>query len=373
MATTHHVQIDGLKPLSEQPGRGHNRWHEEIEPLVEVEPGDTVILETFDALDNQLKPGAVDSDVGNVDLNFVHPLTGPVYIKGAEPGDLLEIRLHDIDCDPWENWGFTCQVPGFGFLADLFTEPYIVNWHLVGNRYAESPQLPGVRIPCNPFPGIAGIAPSRELREATTRREQALIDAGGTALPPDPTSAIPSSVGADALRTIPPRETGGNIDIKQLTPGSSLFLPVHAEGALFSSGDVHFAQGDCEACGTAIEIRSALHLEFHVYKGEAKRKNITFPQFMHTDYFAGPELAVPRRFYATTGMPVHPDGTNESGDLTLAARNALLSMIDHLEGRGYSRQQAYTICSVAVDLRVSQVVDVPNFIVSALLPLDIFV
>ncbi len=374
MVRYHHVTVDAHQPLSEQSDRGHNRWHEAITPIAEVDPGDTVSIETLDAIDGQLAPGSTHEDVASVDLNRVHPLTGPITVNGAEPGDLLEIKLLDIEADPWDNWGFTAQVPNFGFLSDLFPDPYLVNWELLDDYYAESLQIPGVRIPYSPFAGIMGLAPSTSLRETTTAREQALIDQGGTCLPPDVTGAIPGGeIGSQGLRTIPPRETGGNIDIKQLTPGSSLFLPVHQPGALFSTGDVHYAQGDCEACGTAIEMRSVVHLRFRVHKGVAESRNIRFPQFSHDDYFSSSEMAVPRRFYATTGMPIHPDGRNDGENLTLAARNALISMIDHLETRGYDRQQAYAICSVAVDLKVSQVVDVPNFIVSAILPLDIFI
>ena len=147
---------------------------------------------------------------------------------------------------------------------------------------------------------------------------------------------------------------------------------VYADGALFSTGDVHFAMGDCEACGTGIEMRSRVHVSFKLHKGEATRRNIRALQFFRDTYFNEPELAAPKRFYATTGYSVTEDDENRAEDLTLAARNALLAMIDYLGTRGYDRQQAYAICSVAVDLRVSQVVDVPNFIVSALLPLDIF-
>jgi formamidase len=373
MAASHHIAVDAYKPLSAQPDRGHNRWHEAIPPIAEVEPGDTVSVETLDALDGQLTPDSTSQDVLNVDLSVVHPLTGPISVKGAEPGDLLEVKLLAVETDPWENWGFTAEVPGFGFLRDLFPDPYLAHWHLVDDYYAESDQIPGIRIPYSPFPGIVGLAPSTNLRDLTTKREQDLIDIGGVCLPPDPTGAIPEgTIANEGLRTIPPRETGGNIDIKQLTPGSSLFLPVHASGGLVSVGDVHYAQGDCEACGTAIEIRSVLHLRFKVHKGIAESRNIRFPQFSHSDYFTGTEVGMPRRFYATTGMPIYPDGRNEGEDLSLSARNALISMIDHLETRGYDRQQAYAICSVAVDLKVSQVVDVPNLIVSAILPLDIF-
>jgi formamidase len=320
---THRVSIDPHKPLSEQAEKGHNRWHEDIAPVIEIDEGDTVSIETLDAIDGQLTPRSTSEDVADVDLSLVHPLTGPVYVKGAKPGDLLEIKLLAVEADPWENWGFTAEVPGFGFLRDLFPEPYLVHWNLVDGYYAESPQIPGVRVPCSPFPGIVGLAPSSELRRITTEREQGVIDAGGMCLPPDPTGAVPAGqIGQEALRTIPPRETGGNMDIKQLTPGSSLFLPVHAEGGLVSAGDVHFAQGDCEACGTAIEMRSVLHMRFKVHDGLAARRNIRTPQFMQSDYFAGTEIAVPRRFYATTGMPLTADGGNVSEDLTLAARNA---------------------------------------------------
>jgi formamidase len=150
-----------------------------------------------------------------------------------------------------------------------------------------------------------------------------------------------------------------------------MLLPVYAEGALVSTGDVHYAQGDCEACGTAIEIRSRATLRFQVRKGEAERRGIRDMQFYRDDYFASPELAAPRRFYATTGICVRKDGANESEDASLAARNALLNMIEYLGTRGFDRQQAYAICSCAVDLRISQTVDVPNFLVTALLPLDI--
>jgi formamidase len=374
MPQEHVVSIDPSKPLSEEPGTGHNRWHEAIEPVVEVDPGDTVVYETRDAFDGQLNRESTAEDVGNLDLSGVHPLTGPIFVKGAEPGDLLEVKLVAVEADPWEQWGYTVEVPGFGFLRDEFPEPYIVHWRLHGNEYAESEQLPGVRIRCNPHPGVLGLAPSAELRQRATEREGALAERGGFALLPDPGGAVPSdeAIAREGLRTIPPRETAGNIDIKQLSPGTTVLLPVYAEGGLVSTGDVHYAQGDCEACGTAIEVRTRVHLRFGIRKGEAERRGIQDLQFFRDDYFTPPELAAPRRFFATTGIGVHKDGTNESEDLSLSAKNALLNMIEHLETRGFDRQQAYALCSVAVDLRVSQVVDVPNLLVSALLPLDIF-
>src|SRR5215207_3443333 len=345
MPREHVLSVDPLKPLSEEPETGHNRWHEAIEPVLEVEQGDTVVFETRDAFDGQLNSQSTAEDVERLNLNVVHPMTGPVYVKGAEPGDLLEAHLLAVEADPWEQWGYTMEVPGFGFLRDEFPDPVIV-----------------------------GLAPSAELRQRVTEREAELAERGGFVLPPDPTDAVPADekIAQEGLRSLPPRETGGNLDIKQFSPGATLLLPVYVDGGLASISDVHYAQGDCEASGTAIEMRSRVHLRFQVQKGEAERRGIEYLQLFRDDYFLTPELAVPRRFYATTGIGVRKDGTNKSEDLNVAAKNALLNMIDHLKTRGYTPQQAYALCSAAVDLRISQTVDVPNPLVTALLPLDIF-
>ncbi|MBX6764210.1 MAG: acetamidase/formamidase family protein [Rubrobacteraceae bacterium] len=374
MPEEHVISIDPSKQLADEPHTGHNRWHEDLEPVVEVEPGDIVIYETRDAFDGQLNPASTAEDVGRLDLGPVHPLTGPVYVKGAEPGDLLEVKALAIEPDPWDQWGYTVEVPGFGFLRDEFTEPYIIHWRLNGTEYAESEQLPGVRLRYNPHLASLGLAPSAELRRTITEREAAVASRGGFALPPDPAGAVPGGrIAEEGLRTIPPREIAGNLDIKQLSPGVTVLIPVYREGALVSTGDIHYAQGDCEACGTGIEMRSRVHLRFFVHKGEAERRGIRDLRFYRDDYFTAPELAAPRRFYATTGIGVSRDGESTGEDITLAAKNALLNMIEHLGERGYDRQQAYALCSVAVDLRISQTVDVPNMLVSALLPLDIFV
>ena len=185
-------------------------------------------------------------------------------------------------------------------------------------------------------------------------------------MPTDPRLA------AEGLRTIPPREQAGNVDIKQLGQGAVLLIPVDTPGALFSAGDAHFAQGDCETCGTAIEMSSTLRVRFSLRKGEAAEKNIRDLRYTREDYYLPPEFAAPRKFFATTGISVTRDGVNHSEDITLAARNALLNMIDHLGERGWTRQQAYAICSVAVNLKISQLVNAPNMLVSAFLPEDIF-
>lgn len=368
---THHVRIDRTKTLAEEPSTGHNRWHEAIPPIVRVAPGDRVILETRDALDGQFTSSSTADDVARANLMPVHPLTGPVYVEGAEPGDLLEVRIEEIRPEPF---GFTAQVPGFGYLRDVFTAPHLVRWR-IADGWATSDDLPGVRVPGAPFMGVIGVAPSAELRATQAAREAEVASRGGAALPPDPIAAVPSdlAIASTALRTIPPRETGGNLDVKQLTAGTTLLIPVYAPGALFSVGDAHFAQGDGEVCGTAVEMAGTFVGELHLRKGEAARRNVQSVQYSREEYILDPRFQAPRRFYATTGLSVREDGRQESEDATLAARNAILAMIDYLvDERRFTREQAYAICSVAVDLKINEMVDVPNFTVSAVLPLDIF-
>ena len=361
------VRIDRRRRLAEEPSTGHNRWHPDIPPAVECDPGDEVILETRDAFDGQFSPDATIDAVRSPNLNLVHPLTGPVFVAGAKPGDLLEIEI--LEVEP-EKYGFTVQVPGFGFLRDVFPDPFFVKWR-IADGWATSSDLPGVRVQGAPFMGTIGLAPDRPLLERTKLREDVTIAAGGFALPPDPADAVPSAepIASESLRTIPPRETAGNVDIKQLTAGTHLFVPVFAAGGLFSAGDAHFAQGDGEVCGTAIEMGATLHVRFTVHDGEAQRRGVRTAEFSREMPAPVPE---PRRYYATTGLSLTRDGQQRAEDLTLAARNAVLNMIDHLTASGpWTPQQAYAICSVAVDLKVSELVDVPNFVVSAFLSLDV--
>ncbi|GAA2210649.1 acetamidase/formamidase family protein [Nonomuraea monospora] len=364
----HEIRIDPALPLRDEPGTGHNRWHPDIPPVVRCAPGDEVVMETRDAFDGQMGQDATLKTVEAPDLDVVHPLTGPVHVDGAQPGDLLEIEILEIAPD---TYGYTVQVPGFGFLRDVFPEPFIVRWHLA-DGWATSDDLPGVRVPAAPFMGTIGLSPGHAALSRITAREQAALERGGFVLPPSPDGAVPATVGRTGLRTIPPREQAGNVDIKQLGAGTRLYIPVDTPGALFSAGDAHFAQGDSEACGTAIEMRATLRVRFALHPGEAAAKGIRGPRFARSDYWVAPSYAAPRRFYATTGMSVSRDGEVVAEDATLAARNALLEMISHLGERGWSAQQAYAICSVAVDLKVSQLVDVPSFLVSAFLPEDIF-
>ena len=365
----HSIRIDRARKLAHEPHLGHNRFHPDIAPVVEVGEGEEVALETRDALDGQLKPGTTVADFPSLDVGAIHPLTGPVFVKGAAPGDVLEIEFTDILAEPV---AFSTIMPGLGFLRDVMTEPFLVHWQ-IRDGWATSAEIPGVRIPGGPFMGVSGVAPSAAKLAEWTVREQRVIERGGLAFPPDPAGAVPTGpCGLAGLRTVPPRENGGNFDVKQLTKGSKLFLPVFKEGGLFSTGDGHFAQGDGEVCVTAVEMSATAIVRFKVHKGLANRRKFTAPVFSRTSYFIDPRFAAPERFLGVMGMPINAEGEIEAENLTLACRNAVLNMMELLQERGFSREQAYVICSVAVDLRISNVVDVPNYVVSALLPEAIF-
>src|SRR4030095_12836038 len=185
----HEVRVDYARSLLEEPGTGHNRWHPDIPPVVTCDPGDEVVLQTRDAFDGQMGPEATLETVGAPNLNVVHPLTGPVYVNGAEPGDLLEVEILEVEPD---RYAYTVQVPGFGFLRDEFPDPYMARWRIEGG-WATSDDLPGLRIPGSPFMGTIGLAPDRALMERTTDREQAALDRGGVVLPPDPTRGGPAA------------------------------------------------------------------------------------------------------------------------------------------------------------------------------------
>lgn len=364
------IHIDRNRRLRDDPGTGHNRWHPDIEPLLEVAPGEDLLLETRDAADGQVKPHMVFEDLARNDKKAGHPLTGPIFVKGAKPGDILEVEF--VDLTP-QNYGWTVIRPGAGFLREIFDAKFLAHWH-VDQGFARSAQIPGVKIPEGIFMGTAGVAPSHDQLRLWNDRETDLVRRGGIALLPDALDAVPTSepIASTGLRTMPPRENGGNADIRQLTRGSRLQLPVGVDGALFSLGDAHYAQGDSECCITAIEMGATAVVRFRLLAGEAARRKTRFPRFSHPGYFAAPQWAAPHNFIATTGLPIRDDGTQECEDLTLAARNALLEMIELLGERGFSREQAYVICSLAVDLRISNAVDLPNVCVSAILPEAIF-
>ena len=290
------IEMDYSKRCWEEQEKVHNRWHPDIPPALEVEPEEEVYLQTRDALDGQITPESTLADVPGIDGGVVHPMTGPVYVKGAKPGDLLEIEI--IDIVPG-TFGFTGILPHFGFLSDLFTDPFLVKWAMDG-KHAVSEQLPGVRIPEASFMGTIGVAPSRAAMEEWQEREARAAEAGGVAEPPDKAGAVPTwePVASEGLRTIPPRENGGNMDIKQLTKGVRLLCPVFVDGGMFSAGDGHFAQGDGETCGTAVEMATAIHARFRIREGAAERRNIRFPIFEADNYWTSPEMAAPQAVHS---------------------------------------------------------------------------
>jgi formamidase len=361
------IRLDRRRSLLDQPDKGHNRWHPDIAPVVTIPSGETVILETLDARDGQITASTRDNELAGHNRNVGHPLTGPVAVEGAQPGDLLAVHIDTIDPQPF---GWTANSAGFGFLRDIYSVPHVTRWTIRDGK-ATSADLPGVRIPGAPFMGVMGVAPSRDLLMAWRQREEALVKRGGVARPPEPNGAVPAALGHEAVRTTPPRENGGNVDIRHLVAGTTVYFPVWKEGALFSTGDAHFAQGDGEVCGTAVEMGATFVAKLELLKGKAgNQRDLSF-ESQGANLPRG--LEFPRKYFATTGSCVRRDGRNESEDLTLAARNALLNMIDHLQARyHYSDVQAYHLCSVAVNLHISQVVDLPNVTVTAFLPLDIF-
>ena len=316
------------------------------------------------------------------------PMTGPVHINGAKRGDALEVTIIDIAPD---EYGYTVIAPGFGFLRDIFPDPYIVNWRLT-RIGAVSDGMPGITIPYEAFPGSIGVLPGEPEIKKWKSREAALAAASGVVLGPSTGGALPTKVCGekgshkdDCLRTIPPRENGGNMDVQQQQIGTKIIFPCFIDGCGLFAGDIHYAQGDGEVSGTAIEMGSILTVRVKILAG--KGKSMDMPVTIGNDQIIDME---PTRYYQTLGIPIKGKGeippshkyldssalvnlTNASEDLTLSARHALIQMIDYLVNEhGLTKEQAYILCSVAVDLRVGQVVDVPNFIVTAVLNMDVF-
>ena len=366
-----------------------NRLHPAIPMGVRARPGQPIVFHVRNASDFDLDPESVFDDprAAGPPASTVHPMAGPVRIEGAEAGDTLVVTLTDIDPGPF---GFTQLTPS-GFLAEQFSEDLRVLWRL-NDTEAVSDGLPGVRIPNASFPGIITVLPGPTEHAEMLSREAELAAVGGAVNQPEPVNASPRAVcGVDAatahecLRTFPPREHGGNMDIRYLGVGATVYLPCYIDGCGLSVGDTHYAQGDGEVAGTAIEMDATVRLTTQVLKDG--------PALLRGPHYEGPVrlLNIPsERFYATTGFPLKDAGEvppdmayldsprvaglrNLSMDISLAARNALLEMIDHISDTyGLTREQAYIVASVAVDLRIGQLVDAPNVGVTAVLPLDIF-
>lgn len=299
----------------------HSAWNNTLEPVLTVESGAVVRFECRDASNGQITPDSTVNDVTDVDATPIHPLTGPVAIQDAAPGDILEIELLDFE---HEGWGYTTVYPGRqdkGLLPNQFSDPGLHIWELEDGC---AQFVDGIEIPIHPFPGNLGVAPAE----------------------PGPHS------------TIPPRDVGGNIDIKHLTAGSTLYLPIAVQDGLFSIGDCHAAQGDGEVCVTGIEAPMSVTTRLTLHHD----RQLSGPQFVSD----GP--------FTPTGTDESMVGTVGIGDeLMTATKKAITSMVDHLhEQRGLSRLKAYMLCSAAVDLKINEVVNTPNWTVSAYLPQSIF-
>ena len=368
-----------------------NRLHPDIPMVAEAAPGERIVFVGRDAFDLTLDPDEFSSadSMPWEGPGIVHALTGPVFINGAEAGDVLAVTIEALD--PAEV-GWT-SASAFGFAGDqLGTVERFIVWR-INDEFAVSDALPGVRIPNASFPGVVTTLPDDTLLADVLARETALLEQGGAVMNPDPDEAQPAALcGAEGtkpsecLRTIPPREHGGNMDIRYITTGTTVYLPCYVDGCGLAVGDFHNAQGDGEVAGTAIEMGGTMTVTTRIVDDP--------PDLSRGPHYEGPAavLGIPsERFYAVTGFPLKEKGkvpadlayldspkiaglNNLSADINLAARNALAAMIDYIVSEyGYDRTQAYMIASIAVDMRIGQLVDVPNVGVTAVLPLDIFV
>jgi acetamidase/formamidase len=295
-------------------------WDNSIEPALEVDSGELVEFTVRDASDEQIQADSTAEDVAKLDFEHVNPVSGPVFVRDARPGDVLAVEI--LEFRPRE-WGWTALIPGFGLLADEFPEP----WLRISRVEAERERVifaDNIELPYEPFPGTIGVAPAE----------------------PGPHSIVP------------PSRWGGNMDTKHLRAGTTLYLPVGVEGALFSVGDTHSAQGDGEVCGTAIETAMDVSLRLSIRRDFS----IQAPQYRV------PPGALPRA--EATGYHV---STGVAPDLMEATKQAVRATMDQLVDRhGLSREESYALCSVAADLRIHEVVDAPNWVVGAFLPDNIF-
>jgi acetamidase/formamidase len=288
----------------------HSVWDNTLPPRLHIAPGDTVAIQCVDASGAQVYPGMSLADYLTIDRTRIHALTGPIYIDSAEPGDVLQVDILNIG---HHGWGWTSIIEGLGFLKDHFRDPYLFHWTLDADTTAS---LAPAIVPVRPFPGVIGVARA---------------DSG-------------------AFRTRPPGPFGGNLDVRELTAGSTLYLPVFVPGALFSTGDGHAAQGDGEVCINGIECPLDLTLRFQLHK----QQPLTHP-IVESNHALAPDSNPDSWIVLETGA-----------DLATVAQTATLRMIDLLVTRwGFTPIHAYILCSVAMRLRLSQVVNEPIHTVSA--------
>jgi formamidase len=388
-------KVDLTKPMDQQELPGHNRWHPDIPAIVSVNPGDVFRIECKDWTDGQIKDNDDPSDVENVDLTVVHVLSGPIYVNGAQPGDILVVDLLDIGALQGDEWGFTgifAKENGGGFLTDHYPKAAKAIWDFQG-IYTSSRHIPGVRFAGITHPGLIGCAPSHELLAKWNKREAELMssqpdrrtygaeikgDLATLAALPNPKNAILGNVAAsdfdriaaEGARTVPPREHGGNCDIKNLSRGTRIYFPVYVEGAKLSMGDIHFSQGDGEIsfCG-AIEMSGYIDLHVDIIKGGMEKYSMVNPIFK-----PGPVEPRYSEYLVFEGISVDEfTGKQYFMDVHIAYRQACLNAIKYLKKFGFTGEQAYLLLSCApVEGRVSGIVDIPNACCTVAIPTEIF-
>jgi len=385
----------------------HNRWHPEIPPTATVSPGEMFRVETIDWTGGQIKNDDSADDVKNIDLSQVHYLSGPIWVNGAQPGDLLKVELSQLGPLPGDEWGFTGvfhKDNGGGFLTDHYPEAGKAVWDFEG-VYAVSRHIPGVRFAGLIHPGLIGTAPSAELLKMWNDREKALVAEEGTpkektlcgvlltrplACLPNPTGAMLGKIGhfkgkkaanwdkmaGEAARTVPGRENGGNCDIKNLSRGCAVYFPVFVEGGLLSMGDMHFSQGDGEVsfCG-AIEMSGCLEMKATIIKGGMKMLPVVGPSPLCVNpiFEIGPLEPRYSEYLVFEGVCVDEKGVQHYLDASLAYKRAVLNCIKYLAQFGYTEYQIYLLLSCCpCEGRISGIVDVPNAVATLAIPLAIF-
>ncbi|MGV0375309.1 formamidase [Corynebacterium hadale] len=384
--------LDSAKPFPDQETVGHNRWHPDIPAIQTVQPGDTFRVDCREWFDGDIHNDDSADDIRDAPLNKVHALSGPFRIEGAKPGDLLVVDILDVGPIPQEEgplagqgWGYTgifAKKNGGSFLTDQFPDAYKAVWDFTGQT-ATSRHIPGVSFTGIIHPGLMGTAPSHELLGKWNQREAALIATDPErvpplALPPEPDHAILGSLtGADfdrvageGARTAPPRENGGNQDIKNLSKGTRVFYPVFVDGANFSVGDLHFSQGDGEItfCG-GIEMGGFIDFHVDVIKDGMAKYGVT----ENAIFMPGNVEPQYSQWLAFSGTSVTLEGEQRYLDSQLAYQRACLHAIDYLTTFGWSPEQAYLLLGAApIEGRFSGVVDIPNACATVYLPTEIF-
>lgn len=385
--------LDSTKKFTDQAITGHNRWHPDIPAAVHVKPGDSFRVHCREWFDGAIHNDDSAEDMRDAPLSTVHCLSGPFAVDGAQPGDLLIVDILDLGPIPQEDsgplagqgWGYTgifAKRNGGSFLVDQFPDAYKVIWDFNGGT-ATSRHVPGVSFTGITHPGLMGTAPSAALLSQWNRREGALIATDPDrvpplALPPLPQDAVLGSLtgdaftraAAEAARTAPPRENGGNQDIKNLTKGARVFYPVFVDGANLSVGDLHFSQGDGEItfCG-AIEMGGFIDLRVDLIKGGME----TYGVSENAIFMPGNVEPQYSEWLAFSGTSVTLDGEQHYLDSHLSYQRACLHAIDYLTKFGYSPEQGYMILGAApIEGRLSGVVDIPNSCSTVYLPTALF-